>query len=133
MQKICPCIIVVHSQGGNFGFTAALNAPDKVKALVTIEPSGAPDPAKADAARLKGVPHLIVWGDFIDRVPVWSKLVINPTKWGRAIAAAGGKVDTFELPGMGIKGNTHMMMMDRNSDDIAKLVNDWIGKQGLAN
>jgi hypothetical protein len=28
-------------------------------------------------------------------------------------------------------GNTHMMMMDRNSDDIAKLVNDWIGKQGL--
>jgi hypothetical protein len=33
---------------------------------------------------------------------------------------------------MGIKGNTHMMM-DRNSDDIAKLVNDWIEKQGLAN
>jgi hypothetical protein len=32
---------------------------------------------------------------------------------------------------MGIKGNTHMMMMDRNSDDVAKLVNDWIGKQGL--
>jgi len=26
-----------------------------------------------------------------------------------------------------------MLMMDRNSDDIAKLVNDWIGKQGLVN
>jgi hypothetical protein len=26
-----------------------------------------------------------------------------------------------------------MMMMDRNSDDVAKLVNDWIEKQGLAN
>jgi hypothetical protein len=25
------------------------------------------------------------------------------------------------------------MMMDRTSDDIAKLVNDWIGKQGLVN
>ena len=37
VQKVCPCIIVVHSQGGNFGFTAALNAPDKVKALITIE------------------------------------------------------------------------------------------------
>ena len=131
VQKVCPCIIVVHSQGSNFGFTAALNAPDKVKALITLEPSGAPDPAKADAARLKGVPHLIVWGDFIDRVPVWSKLVVNPTKWTQAIAAAGGKVDTFELPKMGIKGNTHMMMMDRNSDEVAKLVNDWIGKQGL--
>jgi hypothetical protein len=104
-----------------------------VKALITLEPSGAPDPAKADAARLKGVPHLIVWGDFLDRVPVWSKLVVNPTKWGQAIVAAGGKVDTYELPKMGIKGNTHMMMMDRNSDVIAKLVADWIEKQGLVN
>jgi hypothetical protein len=24
-------------------------------------------------------------------------------------------------------------MMDKNSDDIAKLVADWIGKQGLVN
>jgi pimeloyl-ACP methyl ester carboxylesterase len=43
VQKICPCVVIVHSQGGNFGFNAALNAPDKVKALVAIEPSGAPD------------------------------------------------------------------------------------------
>ena len=133
VQKVCPCVIVVHSQGGNFGFTAALNAPDKVKALIAIEPSGAPDPAKADAAKLTGVPHLIVWGDYIDKQPVWPKLMAAPTKWAAAIVAAGGKVDTFELPKMGIKGNTHMLMMDRNSDEIAKLVNDWIGKQGLVN
>ena len=74
-----------------------------------------------------------VVNNFLDKVPVWAKLVVNPTKWGQAIAAAGGKVDTFELPRMGIKGNTHMMMMDRNSDDVAKLINDWIEKQGLAN
>ena len=42
-------------------------------------------------------------------------------------------MDTFDLPKMGIKGNTHMLMMDRNSDEIAKLVSDWIGKQGLVN
>ena len=34
---------------------------------------------------------------------------------------------------MGVKGNTHMLMMDRNSDDVAKLIHDWIGKQGLTN
>jgi len=26
-----------------------------------------------------------------------------------------------------------MMMMDRNSDDIARLISDWLGKQGLMN
>ena len=133
VQKICPCVIVVHSQGGNFGFTAALNAPDKVKALIAVEPSGAPDPAKVEAAKVKGVPLLIVWGDNIDKHPVWPKIAANPIKWGEAIKAAGGTVDTFDLSKMGIKGNTHMLMMDRNSDDIAKLVADWIGKQGLVN
>jgi hypothetical protein len=34
---------------------------------------------------------------------------------------------------MGIKGNTHMMMMDRNSDDIARLISNWLTKQGLMN
>ena len=52
VQKVCPCIIVVHSQGGNFGFNAALTAPDKVKALVAVEPSAAPDPTKVDVAAL---------------------------------------------------------------------------------
>ena len=134
VQKVCPCIIVVHSQGGNFGFNAALKAPDKVKALIAVEPSGAPDPAKAEAAKVKGVPLLVVWGDFIDKQRRCGRRIRpNPEKWAAAIKAAGGTVDTFDLPVMGIKGNTHMLMMDRNSDDIAKLVHDWIGKQGLVN
>jgi pimeloyl-ACP methyl ester carboxylesterase len=133
VQKVCPCIIVVHSQGGNFGFTAALNAPDKVKALIAVEPSGAPDPAKVDAAKVKGVPLLVVWGDFHDKHATWQKIRPQPEKWAAAIKAAGGTVDTFDLPKMSIKGNTHMLMMDRNSDDVAKLVADWISKQGLVN
>ena len=133
VEKVCPCVVVVHSQGGSFGFNAALAAPDKIKALIAIEPSGAPDPAKVDLGKLKGVPHLFVWGDFRDKVAVWQRLPIAPTKYGDAVLAAGGKVDVFNLPAMGIKGNTHMLMMDRNSDDVAKLIHDWIAKQGLVN
>jgi hypothetical protein len=29
------------------------------------------------------------------------------------------KADWIDLPALGIKGNSHMMMMDRNSDQIA--------------
>jgi len=133
VQKVCPCIVVTHSQGGNFGFNAALNAPDKIKALVSIEPSGAPDLSKVDVGKVKGTPHLIVWGDFRDKVPVWQRIQVNPGKYGDALRAAGGKADVFDLPAMGVKGNTHMLMMDRNSDEVAKLVSDWIAKQGLVN
>ena len=100
---------------------------------MVIEPSGAPDPAKVDVGKVKGVPHLIVWGDFRDKVAVWQRLPIAPTKYRDALVAGGGKAEVFDLPVMGIKGNTHMLMMDRNSDDVAKLIHDWIAKQGLVN
>jgi pimeloyl-ACP methyl ester carboxylesterase len=124
----------VHSQGGNFGFTAALNAPDKIKALIAVEPSGAPDPAKVEVARVKTVPHLIVWGDFLDKNPTtWPGLVPVVRRYRDALLAAGAKADVLDLPASGIKGNTHMLMMDANSDAIAKLIDDWLGKQGLVN
>ena len=93
VQKVCPCVVVVHSQGGNFGFNAALTAPDKVKALIAVEPSGAPEPAKVEPAKLKGVPHLVVWGDFIDKSAVWTRFVSAPNSYAEALAAAGGKAD----------------------------------------
>ena len=133
IDRVCPCIILFHSQAGTFGFKAAQARPDKIKALVAIEPSGAPDPAKVDVGKLKNMPHLIVWGDFRDKVAVWRQFPIAPTKYRDALVAAGGKADVFDLPLMGIKGNTHMLMMDRNSDDVAKLIHDWISKQGLVN
>jgi pimeloyl-ACP methyl ester carboxylesterase len=133
VDKVCPCIVVVHSQGGNFGFTAALNAPDKIKALVAVEPSGSPDPAKVDLAKLKGVPHLILWGDYIDQNEAWQGYRKAPTRYREALVAAGVKADVMDLPAMGVKGNSHMLMMDRNSDDIARRVHDWLGQQGLTN
>jgi pimeloyl-ACP methyl ester carboxylesterase len=31
VKKVCPCVVVAHSQGGSFGFNAALTAPDKIR------------------------------------------------------------------------------------------------------
>ena len=131
VQKICPCIIITHSQGGNFGFTAALHAPDKVKALISIEPSGAPEPAKADISALKSVPHLVVYGDNLGGNAFWQKILPNTLRYQAALAAQGGVSDLIELPKQGIYGNTHMLMMDRNSDQVAGIVQDWMARQGL--
>jgi len=131
VQKVCPCVIVVHSQGANFGFTAALRAPDKVKAIVAVEPSGAPDPAKVDLAALKNTPHLFVWGDFIDENALWKKIILTPQRYLEAVATAGAKTEVLDLPKAGVMGNSHMLMMDRNSDEVAGMIQSWMDKQGL--
>lgn len=130
VAKVCPCVIVVHSQGGNFGFNAALAAPDKVKALIAVEPSGAP-PETANLAAVKDVPQLIVWGDFIAQSELWTKLSGASTAYHKALAAMGGKVDWISLPDKGIKGNGHMLMMDTNSDHVAELIQNWMTDRGL--
>ena len=131
VQKVCPCVVIVHSQGGNFTFNAALKAPDKVKAVIAVEPSGAPDPAKLNLGALKGVPHLFIWGDYLDRQDLWKRITPNVDKYEAALRAQGGIVDRIDLPKAGMRGNSHMLMMDRNSDQIAQLVQDWMAKQGL--
>ena len=131
VDKACPCVIVVHSQGGNFAFNAALRYPDKIKALVAVEASGSPNPDTTDFARIKGVPMLWVWGDNLDRFPFWQRVVAQQEKFRSNLVAAGGTGDRILLPDLGIRGNTHMMMMDRNSDQIAGLIDQWLARQGM--
>ena len=45
---------------------------------------------------------------------------------------AGGSVDIDDLPDMGLKGNSHMIMMDKNSDQVADLIQKWLVGKGLA-
>ena len=49
-----------------------------------------------------------------------------------ALKQQGGVADEIDLPQAGIVGNSHMIMMDRNSDEVAKLVDDWMVAKGLA-
>jgi hypothetical protein len=48
-----------------------------------------------------------------------------------ALRAAGGSADVVDLPKAGIKGNSHMMMMDKNSDVVAGVIQDWLATRGL--
>ncbi|MEP6722975.1 MAG: alpha/beta fold hydrolase [Variovorax sp.] len=131
VDKVCPCVIVVHSQGGNFAFNSALRYPEKVRALVAVETSGSPNPDTFDFARVKGVPMLWVWGDNLGKFPFWGRIVAQQEKFRANLIQAGGIGDRILLPELGIQGNSHMLMMDRNSDQIAALIDQWLAKQGL--
>lgn len=133
VERVCPCVVMVHSQGAAFAMQAALNAPGKIKGIVAVEPGGAPDPAQFDLSRVKGVPHLFVWGDNLAQSEVWGKLRQAPDRYQAALLARGGVADTLDLPGQGISGNSHMLMMDRNSDQVADLVQAWMTLNRLMN
>jgi pimeloyl-ACP methyl ester carboxylesterase len=130
VARIGGAVLLFHSQAGNFGFAAALAQPDKVKGLIAVEPAGAPPPGPALDA-LAGIPVLFLWGDYLDQYPVWRRQLPASRAFAADLAARGGDVLWLELPKRGIAGNSHMLMMDTNSDEIAGFVLDWMGRRGL--
>ncbi len=38
----------------------------------------------------------------------------------------------IQLPERGIRGNGHMMMMDKNNLEVAAVIQDWLKSKGLA-
>jgi len=127
VDKVCPCVIVVHSQGALFAFKAAQARPDKVKALVVVEPAGIGDADQATA--LKNIPVLAVFGDYFDVDARWASLRKTAETYFEQIRKAGGSVRIADLPQMGIRGNGHMLIMDRNNLEIAAIIQKWLAEQ----
>ena len=129
VDKVCPCVILVHSQAGQFGFRVAQARPDKVMALIAVEPSSVGDPARVDT--LKTVPTLMLYGDFINDDPRWPTIRRTGLDFAERMRAAGGHVDVVDLPAEGIRGNSHMVMMDRNAGEVAQRIQTWLQQKGL--
>ncbi|WP_426954203.1 alpha/beta fold hydrolase [Muricoccus radiodurans] len=129
LERVGPSVVIAHSQGGAFAWQVAQRRPDLFRALVLVEPAGTG--AIAEAARLKDVPQLLVYGDYVDADPRWSVIRTSARRFAAAIREAGGRIEDVDLPSRGIHGNSHMLMMDRNSDVVAGLVQDWLATQGL--
>ena len=130
IDKVCPCVVLVHSQSGTFGFQALEARPDKVKALVAVEPTLGGD--KSKVASIKNSPVVMIYGDNAKDHPRWSKIRQGGVDYAAVLKAAGGSVDVIDLPDAGLKGNSHMIMMDKNSSQVADLIQKWLVGKGLA-
>jgi alpha-beta hydrolase superfamily lysophospholipase len=104
LDRIGPAVVISHSNGGLIAFEAAWRRPDLVA----------------------GVPFLFMMGDNLDATPLWRGLSTAMTDLAARLAAVGARVTDWRLPEMGIHGNTHMPMMDDNSDDLAARIVGWI-------
>jgi len=75
------------------------------------------------------VPTMMVFGDYTEGASGPNgderRNVCNQSV--AAITAAGGTARFLYLPALGIKGNSHMLMMDKNNLQIADLIIAWLG------
>jgi len=128
IESVGPCIVVAHSQGGSFAVAAAHKHPDLVKAVVVIEPAG--------MLTFKGFPscpHLALWGDYVEQHPVWPGYRALADRYWEAANRRGLPFDCIDLPSMGMRGNSHFPMSDRNSDQVAELIFQWLAAQQASN
>ena len=124
-------ILIGHSESGFFPEQAALVDPSGIKGNISIE-MPCPVLTPAQIARLAKIPTLIMFGDHLADVQggpaSWMASYEGCDKLVQQLKAAGGDAEMMYLPKMGIKGNSHMLMQDRNSDQLADLILAWIDK-----
>ena len=96
-----------------------------MRAVVAIEP---PLTRSEPSAGVQA-PHLFVWGDFIAGMnQTWMRYQACAERYRLALSGNGCTADALCLPEQGIRGNSHMLIMDRNSNAIAQRVHAWIAR-----
>lgn len=135
LARIGPSVIVLHSAAGTAGFAVAESDPALVKAIVAIETTKCPKAAPSGLPPLAKTPFIGVWGDHItqqspgghwDRRESCEQMAAAITRVGRAPATV------VSLPESGIRGNSHMMMQDRNNAQILGIITQWLTANGIS-
>lgn len=155
LDRIGKAIIVTHSASGPSGWLIADRRPDSVAAIVAVEPMGpvfghtpgigtlewgltaAPiafdppretpdqvqtaDPATLKVPALTGMPVALVTGETSTFASFAASIV-------PFLQTAGAQVDHLDLPALGIHGNGHGLLYERNSDESFEVVAQWLAR-----
>jgi pimeloyl-ACP methyl ester carboxylesterase len=175
LDRIGPSIVIPHSQPGAPAWLVVDKRPDKVKALVQLEPGGPPvsrdepsaafpvgatfawgltrnpityEPSITSPAQLSfialpkdpGVSTCWVQAAPVRQLPNLKKvptlLLSSPSGYNTAWdpctvkylrqAGVDANFDWVKLQDLGIQGNGHFMFIEKNSDQVAGVVLDWL-------
>jgi pimeloyl-ACP methyl ester carboxylesterase len=127
--KLKGAVLMGHSESGFFPEQAALINPADIKALITIE-TACPALTPEQISKLAKIPTLVIFGDHLADVPSspinWKERFESCGKFVEQANAAGGDATMMHLPKYGQFGNSHMLMQDKNSNQVADLILKWI-------
>jgi len=126
-------VVMGHSQSGPFPLEVALLDPTATRGLVLVEPGRCPDTYTDEQIKtLATVPVLAVFGDHRDTPtgisirPSWQLSFESCQALIGRLKATGGDAQMLNPPDRGIRGNSHMIMQDKNNLQIADLILQWV-------
>jgi pimeloyl-ACP methyl ester carboxylesterase len=122
-QELGGAVLVGHSQSAGFPTQAVLKKKGGIKGIIQLETGCFTNLTDDQVQTLATVPILVMVGDHLGEHPDAACV-----KQMDQIKAAGGDMSFISLPGVGIKGNSHMFMQDKNNLQIADLLVDWVSK-----
>jgi pimeloyl-ACP methyl ester carboxylesterase len=128
-------VLMGHSETGALPLDAALTDPSGVKGLILVEPGlcRATQFSDQQIATLATKPILVVFGDHLD-VPTgmpgfsWQNAYDDCKAFVERVNAANGAAEMLYPRDLGIRGNSHVLMMDTNNLQIADLILEWIDR-----
>jgi pimeloyl-ACP methyl ester carboxylesterase len=119
LDRIGPSIVLTWSQSGRFGVRAAVQRPELVKALILLEPAAVSADgvmtgvSPADLETISHIPVLLQAGDFDPQRLVRQRLFADNI---------GDNATLLNLTELGIFGNGHVVMVEKNNRQVADLI-----------
>ena len=155
LDRIGPAVLVTHSASGSDGWLVADSRPELVAGIITVEPMGPPfgttpnigtlswgltaipvtydppiaspqaakaaDPSTLRMPALSGKPVAVVSGELSRQAKYAPEMVAF-------LKHAGAEVEALHLPDLGINGNGHGLIYEKNSDETIKPVLAWLDR-----
>lgn len=120
--------LLSHSAGTQSAVLAAHQKKTQVNGLILIEPAGPPD--STDFPDFNGFHMFGVYGDYISsRNQTSRKLAVEAVS--KLFQNAGGIADVVSLPEDSlVKGNSHLLMQDKNSYYVFDIIDHWLQQFG---
>ncbi len=130
-------IFMAHGEGCSVAWDLSV---ENLSAIVAIEPISVPSTSSVQYQKLleANIPIVIYFGDYIQdgnselaSTEYWQEVHEKVTAFAEQYKEDGGDCTVVDLPEEGIDGNSHFMFQEKNNQEIADLIEKWLGQHGL--
>lgn len=130
-------VFMAHGEGCSVAWDLSV---ENLSAIVAIEPISVPSTSSVQYQKLleANIPIVIYFGDYIDdgnselaSTTYWQEVHEKVTAFAEQYKEDGGDCTVVDLPEEKIMGNSHFMFQEKNNQEIADLIETWLGKHSL--